>query len=85
MLKVVAAYKRLKTIENHKTVSPENWSRLQTGGGRLLEVPTVRLSPGIFKLVFWTGGRLRETVAHGGSTECHSIDRTFYEVKVKIY
>ena len=31
------------------------------------------------------GGRLRETVAHGGSTECQSIDRTFYEVKVKIY
>ena len=37
MLEVVA-YKRLKTIENHKTISPN------TGGaGRLLEVPTVRL------------------------------------------
>ena len=31
------------------------------------------------------GDRLRETVAYGGSTECQSIDRTFYEVKVKIY
>ena len=31
------------------------------------------------------GGRLRETVAHGGLTECQSIDRIFYEVKVKIY
>ena len=64
MLKVVAAYKRLKTIGNHKTVSPETWSRSQTGGGRLLEVPAVRLSPGKFKLVFWTGGRLWEVVAY---------------------
>ena len=30
------------------------------------------------------GGRLREAVAHGGSTECRSIDRAFYEVNVKI-
>ena len=29
-------------------------------------------------------GRLREAVAHGGSTECQTIDRTFYEVNVKI-
>ena len=64
MLKVVAAYKRLKTIENHKTVSPETRSRSQTGGGRSLEVPAVRLSPGKFKLVFWTGGRLWEVVAY---------------------
>ena len=42
MLEVVA-YKRLKTVENHKTVSPKEWSRSQVGGGRLLEVPTVRL------------------------------------------
>ena len=30
------------------------------------------------------GRRLREAVAHGGWTECQSIDRTFYEVNVKI-
>ena len=29
------------------------------------------------------GGRLREAVAHGGSTECQSIDRAFYELNVK--
>ena len=43
MLEVVA-YKRLKTIENDKTISPPKRSRSHTGGaGRLLEVPTVRL------------------------------------------
>ena len=30
------------------------------------------------------GGHLREAVAHGGSTECQSIDRAFYELNVKI-
>ena len=29
-------------------------------------------------------GRLREAVAHGGSTECQSTDRKFYEVNVKL-
>ena len=27
------------------------------------------------------GGRLRAAVVHGGSTECQSIDRAFYEVE----
>ena len=39
----VVTYNRLKTVENHKTVSPKKWSRSETGGGRLLEVPTIRL------------------------------------------
>ena len=34
----VVAYKRLAL-----TVRPKKWSRSLTGGGRLLEVPTVRL------------------------------------------
>ena len=39
----VIAYKRLKIIENHQTFRPKKWLRLPTGGGHLLEIPTVRL------------------------------------------
>ena len=35
-------------MENHLTFSPKKWLRLLTGGGRLLEVPTVRLGLGKF-------------------------------------
>ena len=87
MLEVVA-YKRLKTIENDKTISPPKRSRSHTGGaGRLLEVPTVRLWENFGVLDRWSlmgGGRLREAVARGGSTECQSIDRALYELNVKI-
>ena len=37
-MRQVVAYKRLAL-----TVRPKKWSRSLTGGGRLLEVPTVRL------------------------------------------
>ena len=51
-MRQVAAYKRLKTMENHLSSDPEvpfgtprEWSRSRslTGGGLLEEVPTVRL------------------------------------------
>ena len=42
-MRQVVGYKRLKTIENQKTFRPKKLSRSLTGGGRLLDVPTVRL------------------------------------------
>ena len=42
-MRQVVAYKTLKTIENQKTFRPKELSRSLTGGGRLLEVPTVVL------------------------------------------
>ena len=38
----MVAYKR-KQLENHQTFRPKTWSQSLTGGGRLLEVPNVRL------------------------------------------
>ena len=34
-------------VKNYRNVTPKKWSRSLTGGGRLLEVPTVRLRLGI--------------------------------------
>ena len=42
-MRQVVAYKRLKTIENHETFTPNKGWRALTRGGRLLEVSTVRL------------------------------------------
>ena len=42
-MRQVVAYKSLKTMQNHLTFSPKKWLWSLTGGGRLLEVPTVRL------------------------------------------
>ena len=39
----VVSYKRLITMQNHSTVSPNKWSRALTG-----EIPTVRLKLGGF-------------------------------------
>ena len=48
----VVAYKILKNNGKLLTVRPKKWSRLLTGGGHLLEVPTVRLWMGKF---WWFG------------------------------
>ena len=42
-LRELVAYKRLKNNEKSLTVRPNKWSQSLMGGGRLLEVPTVRL------------------------------------------
>ena len=42
-MRQVVAYKRLEKNGKLLTVRPKKWSRSLTGGGRLLEVPTVRL------------------------------------------
>ena len=42
-MRQVVAYKKLKNNGKLLTVRPKKWSRLLTGGGRLLEVPTGRL------------------------------------------
>ena len=34
-------------VKNYRNVTPKKWSRSLTRGGRLLEVPTVRLRLGI--------------------------------------
>ena len=48
-MRQVVAYKSLKTMENHETFSSKKWSQSLTGGGLLLEVPTVRLWLGKFR------------------------------------
>ena len=53
------------------TVAPKKWLRSLTGGGRLLEVPTVRLDREKFGVSDWRslmGGGRQEVVSHGGST-----------------
>ena len=70
-MRQVVAYKRLKTIENQKTFRPKKLSRSLTGGGRLLDVPTVRLWECFGVLGKWSlmgGGCFLEVVAHGVST-----------------
>ena len=55
---------RLQEVKNNRkssTIRPQKWWRSLTGGGRLLEVPTVRLWRG--KLWFLLGGRMWEMVA----------------------
>ena len=42
-MRKVVAYKEVKDNGKSLTVMPKKWSRSLTGGGRLLEVPTVRL------------------------------------------
>ena len=52
------------------TTRPEKWSRSLTGGGHLgsnCKALTRKI------LMFWIGGRLREVVAHGGSTVIHYL------------
>ena len=40
---LVVAYNRLKTMENHIPSGPKKWLPSLTGGGCLLDAPTVRL------------------------------------------
>ena len=47
-MRQMVAYKRLKTMENLYPSGRKKWSRSLTGGGRLLEVLTVRLWLGKF-------------------------------------
>ena len=50
----VVAYKRLNAMENHYLSGPKcGRGRLITGGGRLREVPTVRLKLGKFWCFGW--------------------------------
>ena len=44
----VIAYKKLKTMENYSTVSPEMLSQFVTRSGCFQDVPTVRFSLGNF-------------------------------------
>ena len=73
--------KRLKNNENSLTVRPKRWSRSLTGGGRLLEVPTVRLWLG----KFWCFGKAfvyrRWSLTRGGRTwslDCIWIPSRFH-------
>ena len=47
-MRQMVAYKRLKTMENLYPSGRKKWPRSLTGGGRLLEVSTVRLWLGKF-------------------------------------
>ena len=50
---------RIQEVKNNGkslTVRPKKWSRPRTGGGRLLEVPTVRIYGENFGV--WISGRL---------------------------
>ena len=72
----VVAYKRLKPMENTgKSLNRQTqivWSPSLTGGGRLLEVPNVRLSLGKYVFVFClgAGGRSLTKGSHSRRFDC---------------
>ena len=59
-------------MEIHQPSGPKSGRGRLQGGGRLREVPTVRLWPGnlclLYRRSLMGGGRLREVIAFGGST-----------------
>ena len=67
-MRQVVGYKRLKTIENQKTFRPKKLSRSLTGGGRLLDVPTVRIWLGKFWCFGLGVAYGRRSLTRGGRT-----------------
>ena len=51
-------------MENYLPSGPKKWSPSLTGGGRLLEAPTVLKALTGKILVFWIGRRLWEVVTY---------------------
>ena len=82
-------------MEIHYPSGPKRWSLSLAGGGRYWEVSTVSFDWENFGVLDWRsvmgGGRLREVVAHGGSTvfrlrqiTLHSICRIVHIIKSRI-